>query len=923
MILRYMAVMAIIVCATAARADDQVVRVNYTVLPPYVFATKTGQPDGFAIDLIREIAELKSWKLEFTSVPNPGVAIRNLSDGRADIHPNLAPSRERLQLVLFSSPFDTSQISVFVNSELFAATSIEKLTDQKIGYVAGSAPARMLLQAYSNTVEYPSSAAMIKGLQTGEIVGIAYLDKALERLAHSDRSLQKLYPLTPPLLSVTHSMAISPSAAHLQFLVNDAMLELRETGRFQDLHDKWFPQTTPSISVATLLWGSGVLAALALIIIASLLIRSRGIRARYDALQEILDVLPASIQLWSQNGDTLYVETNEPYFGFKPIGKNETYREMLNRIADDPKMDLEHASKQEWIEFRIKKFEQDSEFFATLSDGRKVQVVSRKTRSDKVVIFRHDVTALRRKELDTLAQQQRLILDTATSGIIALDRSGKLILSNPSACRMLGVPNMVTPCDWPTEINFLDVETLAPVAAIESPIHRALNGAILQGEVNVMTRQDSETPRYVRISSSKVADPSTQMRVVIAFEDVTKQELGRQQAERSGRLDALGQLSGGIAHDFNNLLATIHYALELTATEKLSDKGARRMQTAIGAVSRGAELTNRLMAFASHQPSVSVAQNVNTVLKDLADLAGPLIEAKLILTVIPAAGDPWVYCPKGQLEASLLNLVLNSRDAIVASGKGSQIKIQAQITNDAYNRTGDLEFGYSPPDNNQDTPQNWVKISVSDDGPGMSEAVKKRAIDPFFTTKEALSGTGLGLSMVYGFIQQSNGILRLKTQLNEGTKMTLLLAQHHSLSKPAPPKTNGADRPQNLRILLVEDEPDLLSVMSDRIAEMGHRPIPAQSVKQALEIMDANTEFDLLLSDIVMPDETNGFDLAEIVRARFPDMPVIYMSGYFGSGKMKIGAVKAPILSKPCSQVDLQNAIKEVLAYQNSPSDQR
>lgn len=531
------------------------------------------------------------------------------------------------------------------------------------------------------------------------------------------------------------------------------------------------------------------------------------------------------------------------------------------------------------------------------------------------------------KDLSAASEQLRVVLDTTMNGIIGLDQNGVVDVINPAARHMLGGQSHPTPFQWPEKIRFLDVVDMRPLDASSDPINRALAGQVLTGETHLMTRDGDQENRYVRVSSALVEDASSDLRCVIVLDDVSLLEKNRQQIERKGRLDALGQLTGGIAHDFNNLLATILYAMQLTQADNISDRSERVLTTALGAVERGRELTGRLLAFAKKQPGLSRSRSLSETFGEFEALARPAIEANVDIVLMEPDPELLVYCDHGQLDNALLNLVLNSRDAIMRSGKGSKIIIKARAVDevdvDLALRREDLHAYITQGmkgEHAKDVARHdarayrYVEVSVTDDGPGMTDEVKRRAIDPFFTTKDSNSGTGLGLSMVYGFIQHSDGELRIYSELGFGSTIRMILPRGTAENEREEPITRlPIQRGKGQKILVAEDEESLLMVMEDLLLELGFTFIAARSGQEALQVIENGTEVDLLLTDIVMPGGIGGFELANKVRTARPDLPIVYMSGYTGFTSTEMGNVVAPMIQKPCPPVELAEILTGAL----------
>lgn len=497
--------------------------------------------------------------------------------------------------------------------------------------------------------------------------------------------------------------------------------------------------------------------------------------------------------------------------------------------------------------------------------------------------------------LSQVTRRLRAVLDTTRAAILGMRADGSIGIANPGAVRMLGLPGETSPTPWPADVAFIDPDSRVPLEHSADPLRRAMAGETIISERAVLTRGGNE--RYVRLSSSSVPEKEdTEVSTVIVIEDVTEQERVRQQAERAGRLDALGQLTGGVAHDFNNILATIHYAAHFLRTT-VDDKQRKYVETTLASVTRGEELTSRLLAFAKRRPTNTEAVSLAVVLKDLESLARPVIERSIGLTMEPLPEPLHVDCDLGQLENALLNLLLNSRDAILGASDSGTVTVACRRLDEA-----DIDG------------RGRIEIVVADDGPGMNEEVRRRALDPFFTTKDADKGTGLGLSMVYGFVEQSGGTLVIDSEPGQGTAIRIVLRE-----SPAPDGDAFADSGQIVdgngeTILLVEDEPDLLNMTAEIVTGLGYKVLTAASGRKALELVQRDGIcFDLLLTDVVMPEGIGGFELARRLRVRSPELPIVYMSGYTGLSREGMGDAVGLLVSKPCTTVALSRVIRQGL----------
>jgi signal transduction histidine kinase len=360
----------------------------------------------------------------------------------------------------------------------------------------------------------------------------------------------------------------------------------------------------------------------------------------------------------------------------------------------------------------------------------------------------------------------------------------------------------------------------------------------------------------------------------LAVAEERNAELARSREElaQAQRLEAIGQLTGGVAHDFNNLLTVVVGNLDLILRARDdAEKIERLAQGAMKAAQRGERLVRQLLTYARKQVTRPETVNPNQLIVDIENLMrqviGEQIEVVTMLSPVlaPAQIDP------AQLETALLNLVINSRDAMTGGGR---------ITIETRNVTLDRQYAASNP---EVTSGSYVMVAVSDCGAGMTPAVLARAFDPFFTTKEVGKGSGLGLSQVYGFAKTAGGHVKIDSELGVGTTVKLYLPK--SSDRPIMPEagTESASlRPASGHetILVVEDDEDVLAVAAESLRELGYQVVTALNAAQALEILRGNQPVELLFSDVIMPGGMNGAQLAVEARRIRPELKVLLTSGY-------------------------------------------
>jgi nitrogen-specific signal transduction histidine kinase/CheY-like chemotaxis protein len=337
------------------------------------------------------------------------------------------------------------------------------------------------------------------------------------------------------------------------------------------------------------------------------------------------------------------------------------------------------------------------------------------------------------------------------------------------------------------------------------------------------------------------------------------------------KMEAVGQLTGGVAHDFNNLLSIILGNLEFLEERVRYDEPLRKFATiAQHAANRGADLTRRLLAFSRRQVLEPVNVDMNAAVSGLAGMITRTLGEHIEVQTVLALGLWETRIDPAQLESTLLNLCVNARDAMPDGGK---------LTIETANFVLDSGYAMQFPDVKSG---DYVLLTVSDRGTGMSREIVERAFEPFFTTKERDKGTGLGLSMVYGFVKQSGGHITISSELGRGTSVKLYFPRADSASTRREPAAAVMSEPKGTEtILVVEDEPDVRRTVVGMLRGLGYRVLVAENGPTALKILEnAAIDVDLLFTDLIMSGGMNGLELAEKVQVLRPGLHVLYTSGY-------------------------------------------
>jgi PAS domain S-box-containing protein len=378
---------------------------------------------------------------------------------------------------------------------------------------------------------------------------------------------------------------------------------------------------------------------------------------------------------------------------------------------------------------------------------------------------------------------------------------------------------------------------------------------------------------------------------------------------QSQKMEAVGQLTGGLAHDFNNMLTGITGSLELMqkrlAQGRVNDLD-RYLAAAHGAARRAAALTQRLLAFSRQQALAPKPTDVTRLVSGMEDLIRRTVGPAITVESVGAGGLWATIVDPNQLENALLNLCINARDAMPGGGR---------LTIETANKWLD-ERGASARDV---PPGQYVSLCVSDTGAGMAPDVAKRAFDPFFTTKPLGSGTGLGLSMIHGFVRQSNGQVRIYSEIGQGTMVCLYLPRHHGAADNVAMSLARAEAPRaqpGQTVLVVDDEPTIRMLVGDILHEAGYGAIEAETGVEGLKLLQSNAHIDLVVTDIGLPGGMNGRQMVDAARLARPGLKVLFITGYAENAVIGHGILEPGmhVLTKPFALDDLAHRIRAIIS---------
>ncbi len=513
--------------------------------------------------------------------------------------------------------------------------------------------------------------------------------------------------------------------------------------------------------------------------------------------------------------------------------------------------------------------------------------------------------ALEQSEARSQANEARLrsILETAPEALITIDSSGRIESFSRSSEVLFGYDAR--------EVVGRNVSMLMPSpyreehdGYLERYMRTGERRIIGVGRVVSARRKDGSVfPIELAVGEAEVDGH----RLFTGFiRDMTARQRLEQELRQAQKMEAVGQLTGGIAHDFNNLLTVILGNLEMVEMRLTDERQLELVREARETAENGAQLTGRLLAFGRRQPLQPRPTDVAQLLQEMETLLRRALGETIEVRTKSEPRLSKVDVDPSQLQGAILNLAINARDAMPAGGR---------LTIAASGAVIDADYAHL---HSEVRPGRYVVVAVTDTGTGMSKEVQERAFDPFFTTKEVGAGSGLGLSMVYGFVKQSNGHVQIYSEFGHGTTVRIYLPQADDKPAAAPAQGDRAGMEamtaRGETVLVVEDEPRVRRLTVQRLQDLGYTILEAADGPQALRVLELRSDIDLVFTDIILPNGLTGADVARYVHENRPGIKVLFTSGYAEPDLVKQGLAKGAFwLKKPYTAASLARTLRTIL----------
>jgi len=532
-------------------------------------------------------------------------------------------------------------------------------------------------------------------------------------------------------------------------------------------------------------------------------------------------------------------------------------------------------------------------------------LLAREPSGCRIAIVGTDISHVRRveEELALSDETLRSLVTGASDYIAVVDKKHNLTFLN----RQIQPDSMADIAGRPVELFVAEEDR----KTVKSTIDKVFREGTFESYVTSVTSPTDEgsSTRIFNTRLSPIYRNDEVVSVTLISTDVTQYQRdqvalrdSQDRLRQSQQLQAIGQLTGGIAHDFNNLLMVMQGSLHL-AQESLGDREAALglMDDALKAADRAADLTQRLLAFGRRQSLQPLTIDPAELLDSMSTMMKRTLGTQVTVRTEVETGAWGCFADRVQLESALLNLAINARDALgVAGGLLSLVASNWLESATSEEPVSDLQ------------PGGYLRIDVVDDGPGIPPDVLNRAFEPFFTTKGVGHGSGLGLSMVYGFAQQSGGLVTMTSSVGEGTTVSLYLPRSsESVADEAEPTGVPSPKGLGIHVLVVEDIPEVARVTRRILEMLGYRVTCAENAEAALELLPNLPDAQVLLTDVGFPGRLNGVALCHEVRRARPDMLVLFMTGY--DNGLLDGEPDVTVVKKPFTPADLAKALEELV----------
>lgn len=912
------------------RGNRQFVIASSNNFPPINQLDEQGHLDGFGKDISDAVIEAIGGTSSHIHSGIWSEVLSWLAEGKADFIHDTGYSAARTAFLDYSEPILTMPEAIFVRVDRFDIASLGDLKNTKVACVNKHVTHLYLknLPAINcHVVATPLDG--LYALLNGDVAAFIFPRQILLHIAQRLNVIERLKIVGDPLRELTWHMTVRKGDREMLDLLNQGITKIKTSGQYDDIYEHWFgrvqtlgySQKELSIIiavVAALSLSLGILLVLSFRIYRTARIQKKLARTAFDLEQadralgeseeRFKDFAESSSDwFWETDGNNVFTFLSghfEEVSGIstdlllgktrqetKPPGVDEKiWQPLMNDIAahrpfrDVTFSRLRPDGEKAWFSINgVPHFDGSGNFLGYRGTG--TNITERRQAEE----------SLRKSE-----ERYRATVEGTEDLITIVDENGQFLFVNHAAYSIFGIS--------PEEcVGLIAFDFIHPQDR-EQTI-KEFQGWIENKETAIIheNRQVSRDGNVHHVSwKTSIHYDSNGENVTLSgiARDITERKSLEEQLLQSQKMEVIGHLAGGVAHDFNNLLGVMIGNAELLLGQiGNNEKVTRYAKAIIRAVERGSALTQRLLAFSRKQTLSPQPTAINGLVLGLEEMLQRTLGETVKLHVRPGSGSCEALIDPHQFENALINLAVNSRDAM-PSGGVLTIETAKTTLDEAYAKQ-----------HKEVTPGDYIKVSVHDNGVGMTPEVLEKVFDPFFTTKDVGQGSGLGLSMVYGFVKQSNGHVTLNSDPGLGTTVELYLPS----SQEAPHKESITHKAAELargseRILVVEDDNDLREIPASILSDQGYEVIEASNGDEAIKCLQGQ-QFDLLFTDVVLPGGMNGVEIADQAKLIQPDIKVLYTSGYAEDTVAQMSEMKPDVtlIHKPYHREQLLGKVRNIL----------
>lgn len=893
------------------------IAVDPTIIP-VEFIDENGEISGISGSYLKIIEEKLDIKFEWIGNSDFQDGIDKILLGEADVISAVTPSDERTDYLDHTSTYMSLDSVIFARERGDLIVDIDGLKGKKIAQVKTFQLTRRIKNTYPSieVVEVDTIQDALKLLSAGVVD--AYIGSVpITSYTIAMNNLSNIVAVGTTPYSSSIAIGIRSELPYLSSAVQKAMNSITAEDKAQ-INRRWIMLDKPPEPDFTLIWEIILGAFVIILLVLAWNYRLRKEMARRRASEErfrqIAETVDGIFFIGSEKLD--HIRYISPLFEkWTNYSCEDLYQNSLlwfNQIHPDDRILYEQSIKRmiksnftmKFPDYRMLNPDGSERWLSTqmhpvYEDGKVVSIIG----------FINDISTRikSRAKLEEINSQFQNAFTFASHGMALVGLDGKFMRVNDALCEILGYSD--------DELLKLSSDNVTHVD--DQKISRTLMNELLEGrrvsfelEISHITKNGDVVPTQLNVSLVTDSE-NNPVHYVAQIQNLAKLKEREEQLRHSQKMDAVGKLTGGIAHDFNNILGIILGNLEiLKSTIDDGEKQKVRLDKAINGVDRGSHLIKKLLSFSQKVPNTTDVVSINKSIKSIYDFVAKSLSISIKVELL-LKNDLWpVEIDSRDFEDVILNLALNARDAMPEGGTLT-IKTDNVILDEEYVRQyPEFETG------------DYVIVTVMDTGVGIATELMDKVLEPFFTTKADNKGTGLGLSMVHGFIQRSGGYLRLNSKVGKGTSILLYIPKSdNDVSDDAQQEMIDIELPKGKeKILIVDDEKYLCEIAERQLSTLGYSIYTASNAKAALQVLNDNKDIDLLFSDIVMPDNQDGYKIASSAMEIQPSIKVLLTSGFsqnleenIKEGDDKLTALSKNILNKPYNHQELAVAVRRSL----------